>query len=119
VWTIAWATVPHRLVDNVVGFPSGNRLAFRVYLGKMLPERPDDLLASLIGYGGWLESPNAHGLLLQYGPPEQAFDCHRLPGLTAVSLVEIQVDGELSQGLAYFRTSRFDGTLRLIRYLSC
>jgi hypothetical protein len=66
---MAWAAVPHRLVDDVAGFPIGNGLAFRVHLGKILAERADDLLASLIGYGGWLESLNAHGLLLQYGPP--------------------------------------------------
>ena len=80
MWTIAWAAAPHRLVDNVVGFLSGNRLAFRVHLGKILPERPDDLLASLIGYGEWLESLNADSFLLRNGPPEQAFDCHLLIG---------------------------------------
>jgi hypothetical protein len=37
-------------------------------------------LASLIGYGGWLEGLNAHGLLLRYGSPRQAFDCHILVG---------------------------------------
>jgi hypothetical protein len=48
VWTIAWAAAPHRLVDDVAGFRIGNGLAFRVHLGKILAERPDDLLASLI-----------------------------------------------------------------------
>jgi hypothetical protein len=42
---MAWAAIPHRLVDDVVGFPSRNRLVFRVHLGKILPERPNDLLA--------------------------------------------------------------------------
>ena len=80
MWTIAWAVAPHRVVDDVAGFPIGNGLAFRVHLGKILPESPNDLVASLIGHGGWLESLNAHGLLLQYGPPEQAFDRHFLVG---------------------------------------
>jgi hypothetical protein len=77
-WTIARAAVAHRLVDDAIGFLRRNRLAFRVHLGKILLERGDDLLASLIGYGGWLESPNAYGFLLRNRPPEQAFDRHSL-----------------------------------------
>ncbi|MGD0774586.1 MAG: hypothetical protein ABSC05_17375 [Candidatus Solibacter sp.] len=78
MWTIPRAAVPHRLVDDFVGFLSGNRLAFHVHFRKILPKRLDDLVASLIGYGRRLESLNAHSLLLRYGPAEQAFDCHLL-----------------------------------------
>src|SRR5471032_3213384 len=116
VWTRARAAVPHRLVDDVVGFLSGDRLAFRIHFREVLTERFGDLLASLIGYGGWRKSLNAHGLMLRYGPPEQAFDCRLLVGREVFHVTDhmlptntfrlILAAGEVNLAVTAFRESQ-------------